>query len=677
MLLAHRCLLRMSGFNSPTRQVHDGIGERLRLIRSRLQSREAALDTAAGRPPSNAAPAASRAPSRVASRSVEEPRGWQRPDAVAAASTAPAGGTLAQHAKDLSSSPGAPRAASLSSSYLQARVGIGSTPSVSLYAAQGSTLAAGTSLLSRPSRANSAAIAGGLFASQLPVRVGSAIPPALYYGSGVRTLSTPSDGGGRGTVTATSGAISATGIPAPRDGSRLSASVSVESSVQRQLPAPPATSVAQRSESFGRYVTEASSFNSNEPAQCARDSGPGLSAPATTAGAGRSSSNTDSYPSRAVLSARSVGAAYPVPSEQFQRSPRGLVGLTNLGNTCFMNSVLACLSNVPPLARYFASRKFEADINTSARGTHGRLAAAYGELMQAIWASPARPGAVETPSRLKQIVGTVASRFMGYDQQDAQELLRFLLDALHDDVNRVRRPPAYVELTENPRLSDADMSAEWWRNYTARNDSELAALFAGQLKTSVVCAVCKTQSRAFDPVWDWSLPIPKAGSLRDRFEPGGGGLALTDCMKLFVEEEYLSGADAFFCRRCGQHEPCYKRTVFFRAPKVLVVHLKRFNFSFVRRSKITTSISFPLHGLDIRPFMDPSSPFASEPGINAYRCVAVSNHSGSLGGGHYTAHALNCDDNSWYLFNDSRVSKASSGHISGADAYLLFFVHDG
>lgn len=168
-----------------------------------------------------------------------------------------------------------------------------------------------------------------------------------------------------------------------------------------------------------------------------------------------------------------------------------------------MNSVLSCLSNVPALARYFTSGRYAADLNRSARGTRGRLATAYGELMLAIWADPPRPlGASEQPSKLKSIVGTVAQRFMGYEQQDAQELLRFLLDALHEDVNRVRSPPPYVELTEDPRASDVAMSEEWWRNYTARNDSELSALFAGQLKTTVVCCVCGFRSRAFDPMWE-------------------------------------------------------------------------------------------------------------------------------------------------------------------------------
>ena len=349
-------------------------------------------------------------------------------------------------------------------------------------------------------------------------------------------------------------------------------------------------------------------------------------------------------------------------------------------NCSFMNSVLACLSNIPALTRYFTSGRYASDLNRSARGTKGRLATAYGELMVAVWADPPRHmGDVEQPSKLKSIVGTVASRFLGYDQQDAQELLRFLLDALHEDVNRVRSAPPYVELVENPRVSDADMSDEWWRNYTARNDSEISGLFAGQLKTTVVCTACGFRSRAFDPMWDWSIPIPKAAALRDKVSgyASSGGVSLEDCCSKFAEEEALSGDDASFCSRCRKHQPCRKRTLLYRPPQVLVIHLKRFNFSFVRRSKITADVTFPLRGFDVRPFVDPDSPFMRGPGIRTYRLAAVSNHSGSLGGGHYTAHARNCDDGNFYLFNDSRVSLARESQISAADAYLLFYVQEG
>jgi ubiquitin C-terminal hydrolase len=115
----------------------------------------------------------------------------------------------------------------------------------------------------------------------------------------------------------------------------------------------------------------------------------------------------------------------------------------------------------------------------------------------------------------------------------------------------------------------------------------------------------------------------------------------------------------------------------YRAPGVLVLHIKRFSFSTFRRTKLSTSISFPTSGLDLSPFCSDSSPDLAA--ARAGRCslmydlVGVSNHSGGLGGGHYTADVLNQDDGNWYRANDSRVSPTSASHLNGSNAYLLFY----
>lgn len=144
-----------------------------------------------------------------------------------------------------------------------------------------------------------------------------------------------------------------------------------------------------------------------------------------------------------------------VPAIQHQSEaagpPRGLVGLFNLGNTCFMNSCLQCLSNVPYLTEYFLNGTHKKHINKKSP-SRGAVAMSFGRLICNLW-SRKKSGA-EKPSELKKVIGQVASRFMGYEQHDAQEFLRFLLDALHDDLNLIRKRPPYVELTERPEDSD-------------------------------------------------------------------------------------------------------------------------------------------------------------------------------------------------------------------------------
>ncbi len=358
-----------------------------------------------------------------------------------------------------------------------------------------------------------------------------------------------------------------------------------------------------------------------------------------------------------------------------RRPPRGLVGLQNLGNTCFMNSTLQCLSNVPQLTQYFLTSFSSSHVNPRSH-TKGRMAAAYHQLLKRMWSS-SNSSSAERPSEVKAVVGRVASRFLGYDQHDAQEFLRFLLDALHSDLNKVHSPPPYQELDDDPAASDAHVSQVWWDYNCARNDSPLNDLFAGQFRSQVTCGVCGRKSRAYDPFWDVALPIPRKAQMRGAYggssglaSGGGAACELDDCFEGFVKQDNLDGD--YYCSRCGKHVPCTKSMSLYRCPPVLVLHMRRFAFSLYRRSKVTTSVNFPVQGLDVASYCMDGSPAAE--GSTVYDLVGVVNHMGSLGGGHYTADALNVDTGKWYNFNDSRVSSTKPSRLSGSSAYLLFYV---
>ncbi|XP_050016803.1 ubiquitin carboxyl-terminal hydrolase 11 [Alexandromys fortis] len=132
----------------------------------------------------------------------------------------------------------------------------------------------------------------------------------------------------------------------------------------------------------------------------------------------------------------------PEEDEDFRGQP-GICGLTNLGNTCFMNSALQCLSNVPQLTEYFLNNRYLEELNFwNPLGMKGELAEAYADLVKQTWSGYHRSVA---PSVFKNKVGHFASQFLGYQQHDSQELLSFLLDGLHEDLNRVRTKE-YVEL---------------------------------------------------------------------------------------------------------------------------------------------------------------------------------------------------------------------------------------
>jgi ubiquitin carboxyl-terminal hydrolase 4/11/15 len=200
-------------------------------------------------------------------------------------------------------------------------------------------------------------------------------------------------------------------------------------------------------------------------------------------------------------------------------------GLGNLGNTCFMNSTLQCLAHTHPLRRYFVSGDYEMDLNrNNPLGTGGELATQFAELLAEMWGSnaltaesrrtlfPNNSSSVVYPRNFKLTLGKHAEQFMGYDQHDSQELATYLLDALHEDTNRVTKKP-YIEKAEKGEDEPDDVAADKaWRLHLQREDSRVLENFMGQVKSRVQCPEegCGRISTTFDPFMYLSVPIPGA-----------------------------------------------------------------------------------------------------------------------------------------------------------------------
>ncbi|KAH3686814.1 hypothetical protein WICPIJ_002211 [Wickerhamomyces pijperi] len=201
-------------------------------------------------------------------------------------------------------------------------------------------------------------------------------------------------------------------------------------------------------------------------------------------------------------------------TEQTSAAWDGTVGLQNLGNTCFMNSALQCLVHIPELTEYFLLDCFQKELNVdNPLGMNGKIAEAFANLVHHLFEKKSHKVNSYTPRDFKYTIGHFNSMFSGYQQQDSQEFLAFLLDGLHEDLNRIFKKP----ITEKPELNDRDsitpeniklLSEKSWEQHKLRNDSIIVDLFTGLYKSTLVCPECKKISITFDPFSDLTLPLP-------------------------------------------------------------------------------------------------------------------------------------------------------------------------
>lgn len=295
-------------------------------------------------------------------------------------------------------------------------------------------------------------------------------------------------------------------------------------------------------------------------------------------------------------------------------------------------------------------------------------------------------------------------------QHDCQEVLQALIDLVHEDLNLAAPPDTPPQKACSSEEADSDAatgSADGdgaqqnaasgnglpplppitsvgeaakadaaWQTWSRRNCSPISDLFLGQLQSSVVCSKCGGRFTTYEPFWELSLPLaPKAGGTWSFLSrKPGGPLTLQDCLQAFTSEEKLEGDEAFDCEECKEKTSATKRLRVHRLPEALVLHIKRFRHRGSHTDKLTTNVTFPLRGLELTEHVSPESPHPPEQ--CCYDLYAVSNHTGNVGGGHYTAYCkvpTQEDPEAWWQFNDDAVSRMVAASAVSQHAYILFY----
>ncbi|KAJ6406933.1 hypothetical protein OIU84_010448 [Salix udensis] len=304
-------------------------------------------------------------------------------------------------------------------------------------------------------------------------------------------------------------------------------------------------------------------------------------------------------------------------------------GLENLGNTCFLNSVVQCLTYTEPLAAYLQSGKHQ---NSCHVAGFCALCAIQKHVSRALQSS----GRSLVPKDLVSNLRCISRNFRNARQEDAHEYMVNLLESMHKCCL-----PSGVP-SESP---------------AAYETSLVHKIFGGSLRSQVECQQCSYCSNKFDPFLDLSLEIARADTL-------------PALLRNFTAAEMLDGGEKHYqCQQCKQKVRAKKRLTVHKAPHVLTIHLKRFHAHDPGR-KVGRKVIFD-RSLDMKPYVS-----GSYEGDLKYSLYGVLVHYGhNTHSGHYVCF-VRTSSGIWHLLNDNQVRQVSEKAVLEQKAYMLFYVRD-
>ncbi|KAF1749050.1 hypothetical protein GCK72_025517 [Caenorhabditis remanei] len=373
---------------------------------------------------------------------------------------------------------------------------------------------------------------------------------------------------------------------------------------------------------------------------------------------------------------------------------KGVTGYVNYGNTCYLNSVLQLLGHCTPLVQYL--------LELTPPGGWGKCPKDVPKTViqmaidQRIMNSPLkRPFA--SPWNIISCIRIEMPEFECFQQQDASEFLRSLLDILDRDLKvcqdyyNKKRSVA----TGNP---DADYLIALQDRTTK---TVISSLFRGVLENQIRCHTCGYRSFTYENFLDLSIPIVGENEFEDMFykptkkvrkkkrvvppadestsyyegiDPGflvnkgiKNKISLDECLDMFFENSVLCGENQYSCRKCERLVDATKTVKAKELPEIILIQLKRFRHTVYGCSKIGKIVEFPLRSQD---FGEWTTSGESE----VYDLVGFVVHVGrNIDCGHYVSFCLNEQENQWYHYDDSTVTRYDDTEVAKNEPYILMY----
>ena len=331
-----------------------------------------------------------------------------------------------------------------------------------------------------------------------------------------------------------------------------------------------------------------------------------------------------------------------------------LVGLNNVGATCYMNATLQCLSNVGELTQFLLDSN---RINTMKSNPNYKLTNAYAEVLQNLWSGNSIKD--YSPYNFKNIISSMNPLFAGINANDSKDLILFLLETMHNELNFIK--------TETPNSMpqggqyNYNVTFKYFFEYFSNNyRSVISGLFYGMFNAMMTCANCKTITNNIQCYNILIFPLEEVRIFKRRnFKM----VNILECFEYYEHTEFLYGTNQIYCNRCKSLQNSYNKTKIIIAPNYLILNLNR-----GRGNIFGIKLIFEEY-LDIKQFVFYNqSPYF-------YELIGVVTHLGQSGmSGHFIAYCKSFVDSQWYKFNDAMVDPCSFSEVTQIGIpYILFY----
>lgn len=334
----------------------------------------------------------------------------------------------------------------------------------------------------------------------------------------------------------------------------------------------------------------------------------------------------------------------------------GNKGLVNLGNTCYMNSALQCLSHLlefHPMSTSFIKKCHISDCKNNVMDQ-------WINLQRKMWDNGVKDAInpIELLREFRSECDKQNRYFDNFQQNDIDEFLNIFMDFLHESVSK----SSEIE-TIKSKASDSEIqkivnkSNQTWVNFFQKNNSYIVDKFYSQYFSLTSCPECEYITTNHDPFMVITLTIPQDAN------------TLNDCLKYSTNKKKLDSENEWRCDQCKQLINANQKIMFWNTSDVIIILLKRYTFSHdMRRAfKNNKDIDFPFI-LDISDYSINHNKQTTE-----YQLSGMCIHSGDTGGGHYYAICKNSLDEKWRVYNDSSVYDIKESEISKHNPYCFFY----